>query len=119
MSTTKRDYYDVLNVAKTASPDEIRKAYRRSAHKYHPDRNPDKPEAEGKFKEAAEAFEVLSDPQKRQRYDQFGHAGLTGAGLHDFSHMGVEDINRSAAWAGSSAAGWSRCVQIVEAGAAG
>ncbi len=92
MSTTKRDYYEVLSVTKSASPEEIRKAYRRSAHKHHPDRNPNDPGAEKRFKEAAEAFEVLSDPQKRQRYDQFGHAGLSGAGLHDFSNMGADDI---------------------------
>ncbi|RJP37205.1 MAG: molecular chaperone DnaJ [Phycisphaerales bacterium] len=92
MSTTKRDYYEVLSVNRTASPEEIRKAYRRSAHKHHPDRNPNDPDAEKRFKEAAEAFEVLSDPQKRQRYDQYGHAGLSGTGLHDFSNMAADDI---------------------------
>lgn len=92
MSATKRDYYEVLSVSRSASAEEIRKAYRRAAHKHHPDRNPDDPQAETRFKEASEAFEVLSDPQKRQRYDQFGHAGLNGAGIHDFSNMGVEDI---------------------------
>jgi len=88
----KRDYYDVLGLERSASPDQIKKAYRRLAHKHHPDRNQNDPAAEVKFKEAAEAFEVLADPAKRQRYDQFGHAGLSGAGIHDFSHMGVEDI---------------------------
>ena len=92
MAAGKRDYYDVLGLDRSAAPEQIKKAYRRLAHKYHPDRNPNDPGSEGKFKEAAEAFEVLSDPVKRQRYDQFGHAGLSGAGIHDFSHMGVEDI---------------------------
>jgi len=91
-STAKRDYYDVLGVARDAAPEQVKKAYRRLAHKFHPDRNREDPEAETKFKEAAEAYEVLSDSTKRQRYDQFGHAGLSGAGIHDFSHMGVNDI---------------------------
>ena len=72
----KRDYYDVLGVARNASDAELKKAYRRLAMKYHPDRNPDDSEAEAKFKEAKEAFEVLSDAQKRAAYDQFGHAGV-------------------------------------------
>lgn len=76
----KRDYYDVLGVSKSASADEIKKAYRKLALKYHPDKNPDDKEAEEKFKEAAEAYEVLSDAEKKQRYDQFGHAGMGGAG---------------------------------------
>ena len=75
----KRDYYEVLGVGKTASADEIKKSFRRLAMKYHPDRNPDDAEAESKFKEAKEAYEVLSDPQKRQMYDQMGHAGVDGA----------------------------------------
>lgn len=75
----KRDYYEVLGLSKNASEQEIKKAYRKMAVKYHPDRNPDDSEAEAKFKEAAEAYEVLSNPQKRQRYDQFGHAGMSGA----------------------------------------
>lgn len=87
-----RDYYEVLGVARDASPEKLKKSYRRLAHKHHPDRNQNDPQAEERFKEAAEAYEVLSDPAKRQRYDQFGHAGLSGAGVHDFSHMGVEDI---------------------------
>ena len=75
----KRDYYDVLGVAKGASEDDIKKAYRKLAIKYHPDKNPDDPSAEDKFKEAAEAYGVLSDPQKRQQYDRFGHqAGGAG-----------------------------------------
>jgi len=88
----KRDYYEVLGVGKDASADEIKRAYRRMAMKYHPDKNPDDKEAEAKFKECAEAYEVLSDPEKRKRYDQFGHSGLEGAGMHDFSRMNVEDI---------------------------
>ncbi|HLQ85660.1 MAG TPA: molecular chaperone DnaJ, partial [Salinisphaeraceae bacterium] len=76
----KRDYYEVLGVAKSASTDEIKKAYRRLAMKNHPDRNPDDAQAEARFKEASEAYEVLSDEQKRAAYDQFGHAGLGGMG---------------------------------------
>jgi molecular chaperone DnaJ len=76
----KRDYYEVLGVAKTASEDEIKKAYRKIAIKYHPDRNPGDKEAEEKFKEAAEAYDVLHDPKKRQQYDQFGFDGPMGAG---------------------------------------
>ena len=76
--TTKRDYYEVLGVPKNASDDEIKKAYRKLAVKYHPDKNPGDKEAEAKFKEISEANEVLSDKQKRARYDQFGHAGVGG-----------------------------------------
>ncbi len=90
--SSKRDYYEVLGVSRDSSPDEIKKAYRKCALKYHPDRNRDDPEAEGKFKEAAEAYEVLSDQGKRQRYDQFGHQGVAGGGMHDFTHMGTDDI---------------------------
>ena len=77
---SKRDYYEVLGVSKSASADEIKKAYRKLAIKYHPDKNPGDKEAEEKFKEAAEAYEVLSDPDKKARYDQFGHAGMGGNG---------------------------------------
>lgn len=76
----KRDYYEILGVSKNASDDEIKKAYRKLAVKYHPDKNPGNKEAEEKFKEISEAHEVLSDKQKRARYDQFGHAGVGGAG---------------------------------------
>ncbi len=76
----KRDYYEILGVSKSASDDEIKKAYRKLAVKYHPDKNPGDKEAEEKFKEVSEAHEVLSDKQKRARYDQFGHAGVGGAG---------------------------------------
>ncbi len=88
----KRCYYEVLEIAKEAAPEEIKKSYRRKALKYHPDRNPNDPDSERRFKEAAEAYEVLGDASKRQRYDQFGHAGINGAGVHDFSSMGAEDI---------------------------
>ena len=80
----KRDYYEVLGVQKNASADEIKKAYRKLAVKYHPDKNPGNKEAEEKFKEAAEAYSVLSDADKKAKYDQFGHAGVDGAGP-DFS----------------------------------
>ena len=76
MPEDKRDYYEVLGVSRGASDDEIKKAYRKTAKKYHPDLNPDNPEAEAKFKECNEAYEVLSDPQKKARYDQFGFAGV-------------------------------------------
>ncbi|MFW6066800.1 MAG: molecular chaperone DnaJ [Myxococcota bacterium] len=88
---TKRDYYEVLGVDRTASPDQIKKAYRRLALELHPDRNPDDAHAEERFKEASEAFQVLSDPQKRQVYDRFGHAGLEGQGASPGFHD-VQDI---------------------------
>ena len=88
----KRDYYETLGVKKDASADDIKRAYRRLAMKYHPDKNPDNKEAEAKFKECAEAYEVLSDPEKRGRYDQFGHDGLRGMGMHDYSRMNGQDI---------------------------
>ena len=87
----KKDYYEVLGVAKGASADEIKKAYRKLAVKYHPDKNPGDKAAEEKFKEAAEAYSILSDPEKKARYDQFGHAGVEGAGP-DFSG-GFGDLN--------------------------
>ena len=89
---TKRDYYEVLEVTKSASGEEIKKAYRKVALKYHPDRNPGDKEAEEKFKEAAEAYEVLSNADKKSRYDQFGHAGMRGAGSYGSGHMNMEDI---------------------------
>jgi molecular chaperone DnaJ len=88
----KRDYYEVLGVSRSAGADEIKKAYRQAALKFHPDRNREDPSAEAKFKEAAEAYEVLSDQEKRARYDQYGHRGVEGRGVHDFSGMGVQDI---------------------------
>ncbi|MCA9276614.1 MAG: molecular chaperone DnaJ [Phycisphaerales bacterium] len=91
---TTRDYYEVLSVERTADGEEIKRAYRRLAMKYHPDRNPDDTEAEVKFKECAEAYEVLSDENKRKIYDQYGHEGLRGHGAagHDFNRMNVDDI---------------------------
>jgi len=74
----KRDYYEVLGVSKGASESEVKKSYRKLALKYHPDKNPDDESASEKFKEAAEAYEVLSNPEKKQRYDQFGHQGMGG-----------------------------------------
>lgn len=88
----KRDYYEVLGVNKGASADEIKKAYRQMAIKYHPDKNPDNAEAEEKFKEAAEAYEVLSDNEKRQRYDRFGHQGMGGGGYGNGGFENMEDI---------------------------
>ncbi len=93
---SKRDFYEILGVSKTASGPELKKAFRRAAHKFHPDRNPDNPEAEEKFKEAKGAYEILSDAQKRSAYDQFGHAGVdpsmggghgAGAGASNFSDV--------------------------------
>lgn len=91
---SKRDYYEILNVSKTASAEEIKKAYRQKAIQYHPDKNPGDKQAEENFKEAAEAYEVLSDPQKRQRYDQFGHAGVGSSASGGFGGggMSMEDI---------------------------
>jgi len=90
--STRRDYYDVLSIRRDSSPEDIKRSYRKMAMKYHPDRNRDDPRAEAKFKEASEAYEVLSDPERRSRYDRFGHAGVNGTGTHDFSHMGIDDI---------------------------
>jgi len=84
---TKRDYYEILGVNKSASTDEIKSAYRKLAMQYHPDRNPGNKEAEDKFKECAEAYEVLSDSQKRSRYDQFGHQGVNSTGFQGFDNI--------------------------------
>ena len=92
---SKRDFYEILGINKSATAEEIKKAYRKKAIEFHPDKNPDNKEAEEKFKEAAEAYEVLSDPQKKQRYDQYGHAGLGGAaggGGFNGGGMNMDDI---------------------------
>lgn len=91
----KRDYYEILGVAKTSSADEIKKAYRKLALENHPDRNPGNKQAEDKFKEAAEAYEVLSNTEKRAQYDRFGHQGMGSAASGGFSGQGgmrMEDI---------------------------
>ena len=87
---TKRDYYEILGLKRDADADEIKRAYRQLALKNHPDKNPGDADAERRFKEGAEAYEVLSDQAKRQRYDRYGHAGLEGAGVHDFRN--ADDI---------------------------
>jgi ribosomal protein S21 len=87
---TKKDYYEILNVAKTASEEEIKKSYRAIAMQCHPDKNPGNKKAEEQFKEAAEAYEVLSDRQKREIYDKYGHEGLNSTGFRGFS--GFDDI---------------------------
>jgi molecular chaperone DnaJ len=84
---TKRDYYEILGVSRTSTVEEIKTAYRKHAMKYHPDRNPGNKEAEEMFKEGAEAYEVLSDPNKRARYDQFGHQGVKGTDFHGFDNI--------------------------------
>src|SRR5258708_16685422 len=92
-SMAKRDYYEVLSVNRDAAEDDLKKSYRRLAMKWHPDRNPENPRAEEHFKEAKEAYEVLSDPHKRAAYDQFGHAGIdpaaagAGAGMGGFGDI--------------------------------
>jgi len=89
---SKRDYYEVLGVSKSATAEEIKKAYRQKAIQFHPDKNPGDKASEEKFKEAAEAYEILSSPEKKQRYDQFGHAGMGNQGGFSGQHMTMEDI---------------------------
>jgi len=88
----KRDYYEVLGVSKSADAAELKKAYRKLAVQYHPDRNPDDKAAEDKFKEAAEAYEVLSDPDKKAKYDRYGHAAVDGQGGFSGGGMTMDDI---------------------------
>src|SRR3954462_3563850 len=96
MPINKRDYYEVLGVSRTATDQELKTAYRRLAHQYHPDKNQSDPEAEERFKEGAEAYSVLSNPEQRQRYDRFGHAGVAtsaaGAAWGAPGFGGIEDI---------------------------
>src|SRR6266496_6481250 len=92
---SKRDYYEVLGVSRTASDQEIKSAYRRLAVRYHPDKNPNDASAEEKFKEAAEAYSILADAEQRRRYDRFGHAGVSGTGAPSWGAPGfggIEDI---------------------------
>src|ERR1041384_7101626 len=89
---TKRDYYEILSVSRNADGDEIKKAYRKLTIKYHPDKNPGDHTAEDKFKEAAEAYEVLSNPDKRARYDRFGHQGVRGAAQEAQGFSNINDI---------------------------
>ncbi|HEX7401561.1 MAG TPA: DnaJ domain-containing protein, partial [candidate division Zixibacteria bacterium] len=94
----KRDYYEILGISRNASEEEIKKAYRKQAMECHPDRNPNDKEAEERFKECSEAYEVLRDPHKKARYDQFGHSGLTGApGFEgfDFTTFDLSDALRA------------------------
>lgn len=90
MSAAKRDYYQILGVSRSATPEEIKKAYRKLAIEYHPDKNPGNVEAEERFKQISEAYEVLSDPEKRRIYDQYGHEGLRGGGAGGFAGFGID-----------------------------
>src|SRR5437667_9672937 len=104
MAGTKRDYYEVLGVSRDANDEEVKRAYRKLARQYHPDRNVGDADADLKFKEAAEAYDVLRDPEKRQRYDRYGHAGLDGMNMPNFTTPGRCSATCSATfWAGSSA----------------
>ena len=90
---SKRDYYETLEVSRDASAGELKKAFKKKAMKYHPDRNPDNPEAAEKFKEAAEAYDILSDSQKKSAYDQFGHSGVEGmGGSQSYNDVNINDI---------------------------
>ena len=107
---SKRDYYEILGVSRNASADELKKAYRKLAMKHHPDKNPGDEQAESLFKEASEAYQVLSKPDTRSRYDQFGHAGVDGAGFGDFSGF-ADDVFKDifgAFFGGSSPFGSSK-----------
>ena len=106
MTTSKRDYYDVLGVARSASNEEIRKAFRKLALEYHPDRNKSNKEAERKFKEATAAYEALKDPQKRAAYDQFGHDAFRQGGMG--GAQGFGDFG-----GGAEAAFWKICFEYI------
>lgn len=118
MSSQKRDYYEVLGVKKDAAPDEIKKAYRQCAMKFHPDRNPDDPTAEAKFKEAGEAYEVLSDANKRAVYDQYGHAGLQGQAFHPAEDVFVQFQDLFSEFFGGGFGGGGRRPQASQRGGA-
>ena len=92
MATTQHDYYELLGVSRTASPEEIKRAFRARARELHPDANPDNPEAEARFKEVALAYEVLSDPERRSRYDRFGPEGAGGPTVDPFGFGNLNDI---------------------------
>ena len=89
----KRDYYEILGVAKSASDQDIKSAYRKLAMQFHPDRNPNNPDADARFKEASEAYSILIDGEKRARYDQFGHEGLNGGGFGGFDPAAFSDFS--------------------------
>ena len=108
--STKKDFYEILGVNKSSGADEIKKAYRKKAIEFHPDKNPGDKTSEDKFKEAAEAYEVLSDPQKKSRYDQFGHAGVSGAsgnGGHGGGGFGGMSGGSSGGFGGFGGGGFS------------
>ena len=88
----KKDFYEILGISKNATAEEIKKAYRKKAIEFHPDKNPGNKEAEEKFKEAAEAYEVLSDANKKAKYDQYGHQAFDGGGFGGGHHMNMDDI---------------------------
>lgn len=114
----EKDYYKILGVEKNASADEIKRAYKKVAIKYHPDRNPGDKEAEEKFKQAAEAYDVLRDPDKRARYDQFGAAGVDGAnGLADLA-VPVWTSTTSSRILAIFSATWDSAVSVVDVGEA-
>ena len=109
---SKRDYYETLEVSRDASSNDLKKAFKKKAMKFHPDRNPDNPEAAEKFKEAAEAYDVLSDPQKKSAYDQFGHSGVEGMGGGGPNFNDI-NINVIKIWASSSHAFNTRMTKLI------
>ena len=120
----KRDYYEVLGVSKSATDDELKKAYRKLAKQYHPDVNPNNPEAEAKFKEAGEAYQILSNPDSRAKYDQFGHAAFDGTGGYGggyggsgFGGFDVNDIFESIFGGGFGGFGGGRSARGPQRGA--